>query len=143
MKFLSHSGISRRSTGGHGMVSRSSTSSGGHDFRFPAFANNGNSDFQPFRADQRSSESHRDFVFPHSRPSPVMISHNSDVGSFYGSPIQTRNRVIQIDIGKWNEDMPNHQVGVFQYDFGFLVAPINTNDILHIPLDTPYASFIM
>ena len=55
------------------------------------------------------------------------------------SPSNQEINTISIDIGKWNKDNPNDQVGVFQCYRTWLLAPIKSDGSLKIPLRTQYA----
>ena len=159
-------GMAGRSNSGPGMGSRSRTNShrrtyshgaafyGNHPGYPGGFdpTNQRDGIYQDFGADKQTSpnaagdDHHVNFVLDDplaSVPLESTIGSSSDGDSSYLGDTQTRSRVVQIDISKWNEDNPNHQVGVFQYELGFLLAPINSDDRLRIPLNSPYASFTM
>ena len=74
------------------------------------------------------------------RPLRADFGTKSKPGSYDGrSANQLQGDVIWIDIGKWNQDNHNDKVGVFEYPYGLLLAPIKSTGKLHIQLNSRYA----
>ena len=56
---------------------------------------------------------------------------------------QSPDSLIWINIHVWNADHPENLIGVFEYEYGLLLAPLKSDDKLNIPFPSAYADFVL